>query len=514
MPSRSSFSIQNSVTAVAGLVIALVLGFVTRIVFVHTLGAEYLGVNGVISSVLSLLSLAELGVGNAIIFALYDPIAKKDEAAVGALMCLFSRIYRIVGCAIFGIGLILIPFLPTIIHNVPNVENLTAIYLLFLTNTALSYFFSYRRALITANQLDYLSTINTSVFLILQNIFQFILLAVTKNYLFYLAAQLVCTFASNLLISRKALKLYPYLTKYHKTLPDKSVLSSVKVNIRAMFFHQFGSVAVTGTDNLLIAWTDIKLVGLYSNYILIVQPVTAVLKSTFSAVTASIGNLVVTADRGHQYSVYKNIFLVNVWLYGVCAIALDLLSSDFISLCFGTEYVLVSAAVHLIALNFYLMGLRQINIAYINAAGLFFPIRYKSLIEAILNLAVSALFLVGFQMGIFGVLLGTTISTLVTNLWWEPYIVFKHCFDQKLSSYFISLGCHIFIFALAYLSAAILCHLVSWGTLAGFAVKVAVCAILPNLIFFLAYQKTPQFVFLKQAVCHFAGRFARRRRQQ
>ena len=330
---RSENSVKNSLAAIIGQAISLIFGFVTRIVFVRVLGEAYLGVNGVFYSVLSLLSLTELGLGSAITFALYRPLAEKDDEAVGRIMNLYALAYRIVAAVVMAIGLLLIPFLGYLTREVPEVDNLLIIYLLFLVNSAASYLFSYRRALICAAELDRRNSLNTSIFSIMQNALQLAVLLCFRSYIFYLAIQLAITVASNIEISHAAKRMFGFLG-HVRGLPPPNERREIWKNVKAMFINRFGNVAVTGTDNLLIASIDVILVGLYSNYLLVLQTIQTILSQAITAVTASVGNLI--ADGGERSGeIYSDLILAVAWMYGFSAIALDCLMTPFIRLSFG-----------------------------------------------------------------------------------------------------------------------------------------------------------------------------------
>jgi len=193
---RLEHSLKNSAAVLGSQILSMALSFVTRTVFIRILTQEYLGLNGLFFSFLSLLSLSELGIGSAITFALYKPLAEKNETAISALMNFYAKSYKIIGVVITVLGFAAYPFMEFFVGDLPQVEHIYIIYLLFLLNTSLSYFFSYKRSLITADQQDWICVINQSAFLILQNVLQIILLLFTREYLLYLAFTELCVMFS------------------------------------------------------------------------------------------------------------------------------------------------------------------------------------------------------------------------------------------------------------------------------------------------------------------------------
>ncbi len=495
---RSEYSVKNSLYAIIGQAVSLIVGFVTRIAFVRILGEAYLGVNGIFYSVLSLLSLTELGMGSAFTYALYKPLANKEYERLGRLMNFYAVAYRIVALVVFLLGFCIVPFLPGILRDVPQVEHVTLIFLLFLLNSSLSYLFSYKRTLVNAAQLDYLNSINLAVFSCIQNALQLVFLIVTKNYLIYLLIQLLCTLMSNIAISYTAKKRFPYIQKV-KGLPEKIELRPIAENVRSTLLARIGSVAVTGTDNLLIATVGVILVGLYSNYLLILQSVQMILQKVIEAVTASVGNLFTDReDAGHRLDVYEDITFAASWMYGFCAIALDLLMTRFIALVFGAGLEIPSLAVHIMSLNFFIAGLRQPNAMFINAAGLFYHVRWRGLIEAAVNLTVSAIFL-WLGMGLVGVLLGTTVSHITVGLIWELLCVSKQCLHNSIASYIRITGKFTATILVGWVLTGFALHYVGDGVF-GFVISGIITLIMPNLLMLLLFCRCREFAFLKNAM--------------
>lgn len=503
---RSENSIKNSLYAIIGQVVSLLFGFITRIAFIRLLGEEYLGVNGVLYSILSLLSLAELGMGTAFTFSLYKPIEEQNEEKISKIMNLYAVSYRFVALAVAIIGLCLLPFTPYIAKDLENVVNIDFALILFVANSAASYLFSYKRALLTASQNDYKNSMNLNVFATIQNILQFAVLLLTKSYIFYLAVQLAVTLLSNVFISKSADKLFPYLKKY-KGFPEKNELITIKSNVGSMFISRFGSVAVTGTDNLLIASIDVVLVGLYSNYLLILQTIQTVLTQVINAVTASVGNLI--AEKGDKDgTTYRNIVFAVAWLYGFCAIALDVLTGRFITLAFGEGLEISIYAVHLMAINFLIAGLRQPNAMYINASGLFKYIKWRGFAEAAINLIVSCLFLY-FGMGLIGILLGTTVSHLFVGIIWEIITVNNYAVTKGAKIYFRDTFIFLTALILSWYITSILTGFFKY-TFGGFLLAILVTLTVPNAIILLFYFKTKRFAFFKNLILRMSLKLLKR----
>ena len=266
--SRLTNTIRNTVVGFAAQLIVILLNYINRTIFIYYLGAEYLGLSGLFSNILSMLSLAELGIGVAISFSLYKPLEENDIRKTKALMNFYQLAYRIIGIVILILGLCLIPFLDVLIKDKPDIPHFTLIYVLFLSNTVVSYFFTYKRSLLSADQKEYLNSVNRTFFAVIQCVGQFFVLMLTKNYLLYLIVVVACTLGSNVVISYQCDKRYPYLRKNTEKLSKDETKELLKY-VMAQLSHKVGGIVVSGTDNILttsLVSGGLVIVGLYSNY--------------------------------------------------------------------------------------------------------------------------------------------------------------------------------------------------------------------------------------------------------
>ena len=291
--SRTSNVVRNMWVGTFFQVLSLFLGFVSRTIFIRILGSEYLGLNSLFTNVLTILSFAELGIGNAIVFSMYKPLADEDTDKLKKLINFYKKTYTIIGFIILVVGILIIPFIPSIINDTPNIkENIYLIYLLFLIDTAISYFFSYRTSIISADQKNYIVVMYTYIFKICQIILQLILLYFTKEYMLYLILQVITTFLTNLYLSNKSKKMYPFLKELGNNQLEKKETKKIFDNVKALFIYKLGSVVLNGTDSIIISkYLGLIVLGLYSNYYLLVSAITQILSQLFNAFTSSIGNL-------------------------------------------------------------------------------------------------------------------------------------------------------------------------------------------------------------------------------
>ncbi len=497
---RSENSIKNIIVNIGSQLLNIVLGFVCRTVFIRTLGEAYLGVSGLFSNILTLLSLTELGVGTAIAFSMYKPLAENDHKKIGALMGLYKRAYRVIGLVVAAVGLAFTPFYPYFIKNPPDIPNLTIIYLLYIFNTVITYFFSYKQSIINADQKNYICTLYQYGFSIVQNVAQIAILFITRNFILYLCIQIVFSFLTNFLLARKAQKMYPYLNKYDKEKLGKDDKASIIKNIKAMFMHRIGSAVVNGTDTLVMSsLVGIISVGIYSNYFLMTNTLRNLTSQIFAGITASVGNLGALEDKKKSYQIYLSINFAGFWIFSFCSICLFCLFNPFITIWTGRKDLLFSVpVVFLIVLNFYATGMRQATLTFKDAFGLFWYDRYKAVIEAVINLITSIILTQRY--GVAGVFIGTLISTITIDFWVEPLVLFKHGFHSPVKPFFIRYAYYAVLTAAVGFLTWYACSFVPGSGFSAFAVKCVICLIVPNVLYLAIFWSTKEFQYLKSFV--------------
>lgn len=492
---RAEKSLRNVIFGWAMQIVIILLGFVGRTVFVEVLGEEYLGINGLFSNILTMLSLAELGIGTAIIFSLYRPIAENNREQIVALMSFYQKFYRAVGCFVLVVGTALTPLLPWLIKDMPDIPHLYFIYVMYVVNTGISYFYSYKAAFVNANQDNFVVSLNHGICSCVLLGIQVIVLYVTHNFIFYFAVQIVMTLVENLIISYVADKRYPILKSKEKYKVEESTFRQIKKNTIAMIGHNLGTIIMNSTDNLIISkFVGIIEVGLYSNYLMLINAVNTVLGQAFSAVTSSIGNLLVQGEEKQKEDTLYMIFFVDFWLYGFCGIALLCLLNPFIEIWVGAKYLYSMPIVVVLAAKFYATGIRMACNTFKSAAGLYMQDVYKPYIEVVLNLVISLLLVQRF--GILGVLLGTLITTLLVATWIEPMVLFRYEFGKKPWKYFEK----YLKYALITLGTAVvtywICDKVPVTGLGGFVLKLLLVLVVPNGIFGILSFWTKEFRML------------------
>jgi len=497
--SRTRKSLINIAAALGGQAGSLLISVVARYVFVKVLAAEFLGINGLFSNMLNMLSLAELGIGAAITYSLYRPIAIDDTLQIRALMDFFRKAYITIGLVIFSLGVALTPFLEVFIKDPPQIPQLRLYFLLFVVNNSISYFYSYKRSLIIASQREYVSTAYHFAFFLLRNIIQITVLLTTADFLLFLLIQLGSTILENIFISRKADAMFPLLKEPCNRGLDRRSFSEIKKNTFAMVFHKIGKVVVFGTDNLLISkLVGIIEVGIYSNYYLIIGTLSNLYNNIFRAMKASIGNVVAMETSDKIQNIFNALNLFGFWVFGFSAICLINLLNPFITLWLGEQFQFPISVVMVIVINFFLSGMRKSVLVFRDAYGLFWQDRYKPLFESLVNLVASIVLY--FAFGMIGIFIGTTISTLSTCFWIEPFVLYKHGFKSPVWDYFRR---YLLYGSVLLVAAGITCWLngfVPGHGIKSFVLKTVICFIAPNLVFGMMFFRTKEFRFLFEKV--------------
>lgn len=490
--SRTDNSLKNLKTAVLFKLAAIVVNFIARKIFVVVLTKEYLGLDGIFANILTMLSLAELGVGTAITYSMYKPLAEGDRELILSLITLYRKFYTVIGITVGVLGAALTPFLQYIIRDIPDIPHIRLIYLMFVLDSSISYFLVDKQSLISADQKQHIVTYYQYKTSMAVTAAQCAALLLTGDYILYLALKLCATFVCNALLARKADRLYPYLKQKTVQPLPAPIRQDISKNIRAMIAHKLGSVVVFGTDNVLIAYfVGAVSVGLYSNYLLITQSLKSAYSMIFRAMTASIGNLCAAEDTAHAQAVFWRVDLLTRWIYGFSAVCLVVLFNPFISLWLGADYLFSMPIVLLIVLSFYVTGMRQSVLTFREAMGLYWYDRHKPLFESAINLAVSILLAKPF--GIVGIFIGTVVSTLSTCTWIEPYILFRHGFGAPVGKYFVRYALNTLLTAFAGAATWCICALLPQTGFGSFIIKVLLCCVIPNLFFLFVYGKTSEF---------------------
>lgn len=517
--SRTKKAARNMVFSIGYKLSDVILAFVLRSIFIKTLGVNYLGISGLFSSILNVLSMMELGVGSAIAFSLYRPLAEDDKGKVAALMHLYKRVYTSIGLFVCAIGFGLTPFLGRIINLPENIDNLNIIYWLSVSNTAISYFLAYRRTLLNADQKAYLCTRVDMFFRFIRCAGLMAILIFTHNYILYLAFDVLTTLLSNIVITIQVKKQYPYLETVEIIPLEKSEKKTIIRYMSSTLFTKFGQTVVTSTDSIIIsAFISTSLVGYYSNYNMIYSNLDVIMYLIFSNITASVGNYAVSNSGKRSHLLFKKINITNYMLVCMISVSFFCLASPFVSLWVGKQFVLSELTVAVIALNFYITSNQNCVSNFMSAMGeLYYKNRYRSLIEGVVNLISSFLLVKYTSLGITGVFLGTTICFVSGRMWMDARVLYKYWFEMPFIGYikqyilrfalFVALCLTLKIISVSFFKAVGI-NLFSW------LICACLCVSCCLIVFFILWRKTEEFVYLKSLVQQVLKKLKRERQNE
>lgn len=488
-------SIKNSIFAMISNILAILIGLISQFFFLKFLSIEYLGLNGLFSNIISMLGIMELGIGNAIVYNLYAPLVEKNYSKVNSLMNFYKKCYRLIGITIFILGLGLIPFLPLIIKNISINININLVYFLFLLEVSISYFFSYKRSLLYADQKNYYVNIIHIFYLLFMNIFLIIFLFLTRNYYFYLIIKIIFRMTENLLIHYIVNKKYKHIDFLIEKDLDSDTKKDIFQKVKALFFHKIGSFVVNGTDNIIISkFIGITAVGLYSNYFLIINSVQTLFCQTISGVTASVGHLLVEKNEEKSFYIFDKIRFINFWIATFSSISILLIIQPFITLWIGKEYLISSYVVIVLSINYFFRMMTMCFSVFKESAGIFKEDQFIPLLESAINIIFS-IFL-SQRLGLAGVFLGTFISSLTYWMYSYPRFIYKGLFKKNYREYLIDNGKYFFLFFIILIISSIISYvLATQNIIINLIINILISIFIPNIIIIIIFYKNNKLLF-------------------
>ena len=501
---RTFFSSRNIIFGICLKAYQTMLPFVIRTVMIRYMGMEYTGIGSLFASILSVLNLAELGVGSAMVYSMYKPIAEGDDKTVCALLKLYKFYYRIIGMVICVAGIVILPFVPKLINGtVPDGLNVYILYLQYLAATVFSYWlFAYKNSLLNAYQRnDVISKIQIATCTI-QYGTQILAIISFKNYYIYLTVTLLIQILNNILTNIVSNKMYPKLQP-EGNLPESNI-KQINGEVKDIFTSKVGGVIVSAADSIVIsAVLGLLPLALYQNYFSVVSAVIGFISVAFVAVTAGIGNAFVTESREKVYDIFRTVSLLCFMAYGVCVSCFLCLFQPFMKLWVGEENMLTMGMVIMFCLYFYVREMMNLFSLYKDGAGIWHQDRFRPLIEAGTNLVLN-LILVRF-IGLYGILLSTIISMAFVSLPWLYGNLFKYVFQRSSKSYLVSVfGCLLIIAAIAAADYFI-CSFIPDGGILFFVVRMFVCVTVSVLLHFFIFSRFKRFKSVVDLINRAAG---------
>lgn len=486
-------TIKGTVSGVINKVVVMLLPFVMRTIMIHYMGTQYLGLSSLFSSILNMLSLAELGIGTALVYSMYKPIAENDIKTVCALMALYKKLYRIIGSVILAVGLLITPFIKFLINGeVPSDINVYILYLIYLLNTSVSYFlFAYKNSLLAAFQRNDISSNVSTILTTIEYAIQISLVVLFRNYYCYVAIFPIFTIIGNIVRSIIVDKMYPEYVA--KGTVDKEERKKIYRNTIALASHKIGNTVSTAFDSMVVsAFLGLSCVGIFGNYNYIVTTVMSLIWIVYFSMTAGIGNRLNLYSLEENYKEFKALTSFNNLVISWATGCMLFLYQPFMELWAGKENTLGSSSAIIFSFYFYVYQSRRVVLLYKDAAGVWKEDKWKPIVGAMLNLIVNIVLVQ--SIGINGVILSSIISFLIVEIPWESVVLYRVCFKRSVRDYVINQLKALLISLPCWLVLSILCGLVNLPLSLELLVKGLICTLLPLPYLWWVYKKDENFV--------------------
>lgn len=494
--SRTKKTIVNTTFSILNQLLAVVLSFALRTAFIKILGDQYTGVASVFTTILTMLSLSELGFATAIATALYQPLRDNNQKRIQQLMDFYKKAYRIVAFFIFSVGICLIPFLQYLIKEVPDIkEDITIVYLFYIVKTAASYLMIYKTTLLRADQKLYVIKKYEMICQVTRYLIEIIVLLVFKRYMTYLIIEVFATILQNYIVTKRAEKEYPQaFRKPDEALHREEVISLLK-DVKGLSMYKLSGTIGNSIDTMLISsFINTSSVTLVGNYTHIKNHIQKILMQFFYSVVPSVGNLATEKNNEKQKTVFNRLFYISFLAVNFCSVSLFVLSKPFVNIWLGEKYILGQHISFIIAFDFFLYILLQAIASFRTANGLFVKGQYRPLITAIINIIMSILLIQRY--GIFGTILATVFARLLTQ-WYDPFLLYKMIFKDSFRLFYFKYWLYIFLFVSGSFITNKIVEIVSVNNIyVNFALGVTICTIVSNAWVVLWTCKTKEFKYV------------------
>ncbi len=513
MSSRTSNSLKNIASNLGLKLLMVGLQFATRTLFIHNLGTLYNGINSLVSSTLSFLNIAELGIGSAIVFAMYKPIADDDKEKVKQYLDYYKKIYHTLGFVVLAIGLVMMPFLPYMMKDLQgtaSIRDVYIIYALYLFQSFTSFFwYADRRGFLTARQEDYKVTAINYTTSILSVVSQGVILSTVNGFfgfVLYVALPIAFEVARNLAKGFFIAKSYPYIKEKPEGRLSKEEKKELYKNTLGLSIAKLSAIINNAVDSIIISTLiGVEILGRYHNYQTLILMVASFVGMLFTSLIPSIGNLGVSSDTENRKRIFSIINFLAFWIHGLCAIIYFVVVQPFVRIWIGEANVMYSIPMMVaICLNFLTQGMCYSTAVFREGCGLYYQGRYRPIFTALFNILFSVI--LGKFFGIPGIIFATVLSRFITTWWFDAYIVFKYVFAEKPYKYLLDYVLKLIIIGVGGTLTAFLCSLHSLTGVLEIIVNGMIALITVNCIFLLLFFKTKEFT----ATRNFALNFVRR----
>lgn len=481
---------KNSFFSLISQLILLLFGFLSQRAMNLYLGTELVGMNGVISNVIAMLSVTELGISTAIVYHLYSALVNKDEQGIAALMNLYRKAYYLFAIILAVLGVVITPFVHLFMKNESySIGYVRVLYLLWLLRTVISYPLSYKKSLLIADQNEYIVSIVT----ILTNIIGYsaiILFATfTRKYLPALAAGIIGDTVLNLWVNHYVDCKYPFLVKMKKEKTKQELVSKLFNDLKNVFVSKLCMNLLNGTDNLIISgFINITTVGIFSNYGLITRSVSNIIRALASSIQPGIGSLFVKENQEKKCEVLRYMTFLFFLIVSVAACGLYNLIDPFVeNIWLNPSFLMERSAVRLSVLACVLRGLGEPLAVVIGVSGLFEKERKLSILASATNLIVSLALVIPY--GLCGVLAGTCLAYAIQIIY-RGIVFFRDYVKKNGKRYAADFFQYLFLILTEVWITGMLIEIMEIRNITQFLVGVLICVVIPLTINILAFKNS------------------------
>ena len=497
---RSKKVLINSIFGMAGYAILMLSNFITRSVFVDQLGLSMAGVDTTFKNFLQVLSLAELGLSTGLLYKLYKPIEEKNNREIKRVLNFYKQAYKVIASVFMG-GAVVLAFVVNFFIKDTDKSPLyiSFLFILYAGDTVASYLFANRKALIVADQNNYLVNRNDAFIALITLISQVTLLYLTKSFIVYAVVKIVCRLIGASLIGNKFKKMYPEIAKdkSKETITGDEKKSLIK-NMSAMLCHRIGGVSVTATGSAITSkMLGTVQAGIYGNYTIITTALMQLVTQVFNGVTASFGNIITVESKETIYKRFKLLYFFNYLIFSFFTVSVGVIVQPFMMLWMHGDpnSLFQNRTVVLLLCYFYIFGIRRVVLMAKDSAGLFRQDQWFAILEAVLNIVMSVVFVLWFK-SVDGILLANILSMLIIPLWTQPYLVYKYVLNAKLGSYYVRYVIYFAMTAGIYVLTSLVANKLTANISNLFVeliVRGVICVAIPNVVNVVVFARTQEF---------------------
>jgi len=502
---RVAKSIKNTIYGMGSYLIILLVTFGSRKIFADTLGAEFLGLNNYFLSVISMLSLTEMGIGTAMLYFLYKPLGMKDYEKIKSLMQYYKRIYTAIGLTITILGLLVSIFIVDFVDSSIPDKEVRLYFILFLIGTTVTYLWAHKKNILYADQKSaIISTIRT-LSKVIVIILQTIVLFSTGSFSLYLLLIIIGNIADNLVCNIIVNKQYPYLLDKKVVPVSKEQKKDLLNKVVPIFTYNIADYSVTSVPIIVISTISLSISGLYSNYILITTTLRAILGSIFASFTFSFGNLAALESKEKCFAVYKKIDSLAFWIITTTTVTYISMIQPFISLWLGESFQLTFINSILIGINFYCVMMNVPIVSVQNALGLHRHDQTASIFYAIFSIILSII--LGIYYGINGVVLANIISILAFPTVTKPFVIYKYAFSISPLMYYVEFAKRFVLLIIITAGTVYSANLIFVDiSIISFIIRGVYSVLIPMGLLMIFYYRTEEFRYYTNIVRKFLGR--------